>query len=158
MLPYRVDDGTLEVLIAHMGGPFWAKKDDGAWSVIKGEHDEGDDPVEAARREWVEETGTQVPYGELVPLGEVRQRSGKRVNAWAVHSPRLNPDTFVSNTFKMEWPPNSGRMESFPEIDRAAWMDVETAAVKLVAAQRPLLAALAKAVGVSPPQLPAGRG
>ncbi|MBO9533530.1 MAG: NUDIX domain-containing protein [Solirubrobacteraceae bacterium] len=126
-----------------MGGPFWARKDEGAWSVIKGEHEVGDDPLEAARREWTEETGTAPPEGELVALGEVRQKSGKRVTAWAVEAPGLDPAGFVSNTFEMEWPPRSGRMQQFPEIDRAAWMPVEEAAGRLVVAQRPLLEVLA---------------
>jgi predicted NUDIX family NTP pyrophosphohydrolase len=145
-LPFRVRDGVLEVLIAHMGGPFWAKKDAGAWSVIKGEHEPGDDPIAAARREWAEETGTAVPDGELVALGEVRQNSGKRVRAWAVEAPELDPLAFASNTFEMEWPPRSGRLQQFPEIDRAEWTSLELAAERLVAGQRPLLAALAAAL------------
>lgn len=135
-------DGVLEVLIAHMGGPFWAKKDAGAWSVIKGEHEPGDDPIQAACREWTEETGTPAPHGELLPLGEVRQNSGKRVHAWAVEAPELDPQAFVSNTFEMEWPPRSGRRQQFPEIDRAEWTPIGAAAERLVAGQRPLLEAL----------------
>ncbi len=126
-----------------MGGPFWARKDDGAWSVIKGEFDEGEDPIDAARREWVEETGTPAPDGELLPLGDARQKSGKRVVAWAVEAPTLEPATFVSNTFEMEWPPRSGKRQAFPEIDRAEWMPIEQARDRLVDGQRTLLDALA---------------
>ncbi len=146
LLPYRVREGTIEVLIAHMGGPFWAKKDAGAWSVIKGEYEPGEDPIEAARREWAEETGTPAPDGELVALGEVRQNSGKRVQAWAVQAPEIDPAGFVSNTFEMEWPPRSGRTEQFPEIDRAEWVPLPLASERLVAGQRPLLDALAAAI------------
>lgn len=142
LLPYRVREGELEVLIAHMGGPFWAKKDAGAWSVIKGEFEPDEDPIAAARREWTEETGTPAPEGELLALGEVRQNSGKRVHAWAVEAPQLDPSAFVSNTFEMEWPPRSGRMQQFPEIDRAEWSAIPVAAERLVAGQRPLLQAL----------------
>lgn len=150
MLPYRSRDGVIEVLIAHMGGPFWAKTDAGAWSVIKGEHDEAEDPLEAARREWVEETSTPVPPGDWAALGEVRQKSGKRVRAWAVEAPDLDPTTFVSNTFEMQWPPRSGRMAQFPEIDRAEWMAIDAAAARLVEAQRPLLDALSGLLAEAP--------
>lgn len=136
----------VEVLIAHMGGPFWARKDAGAWSVIKGEFDPGEDPVAAARREWTEETGTPAPEGLLLALGEVRQNSGKRVHAWAIEAPGLDPSTFVSNTFEMEWPPRSGRLQLFPEIDRAEWTPIPVATERLVAGQRPLLDALIAAL------------
>ena len=149
LLPFRSVGGATEVLIAHMGGPFWSRKDAGAWSVIKGEHDEGEDPVAAARREWAEETGTEPPAGELMPLGEVRQKSGKRVAAWAVEAPALDPSSFVSNTFEMEWPPRSGRTQAFPEIDRAEWMGLDVAWARLVAGQRPLLDMLADALGIT---------
>lgn len=143
LLPYRVAaDGTLEVLIGHMGGPFWAKKDAGAWSVIKGEYDPAEAPEAAARREWAEETGTPVPLGELLALGEVRQRSGKRVTAWAVHAPGIDAAALRSNSFEIEWPPRSGRRAEFPELDRAAWMPLTAAAERIVAGQRPLLDAL----------------
>ncbi|MFT4033942.1 MAG: NUDIX domain-containing protein [Patulibacter sp.] len=148
LLPFRSGPDGLEVLIAHMGGPFWARKDAGAWSVIKGEHELGDDPVAAARREWAEETGTPAPDGALIALGEVRQKSGKRVSAWAVEAPLLDPAGFVSNTFELEWPPRSGRLQQFPEIDRAEWMTLDVAAHRLVDAQRPLLAALTDALGI----------
>lgn len=140
LLPYRVaGDGTLEVLLGHMGGPFWAKKDAGAWSVIKGEYDPEEEPETAARREWVEETGVPVPRGELIPLGDVRQKSGKRVTAWAVEAPQLDPAELSSNTFEIEWPPRSGRRAEFPELDRTEWMPLDAAAERIVTGQRPLL-------------------
>ncbi|MEH3053028.1 MAG: NUDIX domain-containing protein [Patulibacter minatonensis] len=150
LLPYRTREGALEVLIAHMGGPFWARKDAGAWSVIKGEHEPEEDALGAARREWAEETSTTPPNGEYVELGEVRQKSGKRVSAWAVEAPELDPSAFVCNTFEMEWPPRSGRVQQFPEIDRAEWMAIEPARTRLVEGQRPLLDALLAAVGMPP--------
>jgi predicted NUDIX family NTP pyrophosphohydrolase len=147
LLPYRESDGRLEVLIAHMGGPFWARKDDGAWSIVKGEHGPGEDPLAAARREWSEETGVPAPDGEPLELGELRQSSGKRIRAWAVDAEGLQPDGFVSNTFTLEWPRGSGREREFPEIDRAAWLEVEEARRKLVPAQVPFLDALVRVLG-----------
>ncbi len=133
----RVDSG-IEVLLGHMGGPFWSRKDDGAWSIPKGLPDEDEDPVDAARREFIEELGLPLPPGDLVDLGEFRQSSRKTVTAWAIEldsSATLDLDTVVSNTFEMEWPPRSGRMQSFPEIDRAAWFDLDTARRKVVGGQ-----------------------
>ncbi len=121
-----------------MGGPFWAKKDDGAWSIPKGLPDEGEEPVDAARREFAEELGLPVPPGELVALGEFRQSSKKTVVAWALELPAgtdLDLDDVRSNTFEMEWPPRSGNMRSFPEIDRAAWFDLDSARQKVVSGQ-----------------------
>lgn len=147
ILPFRRGADGLEVLVGHMGGPFWAKKDDRAWSIFKGEYDgHAEDPVVAARREFVEETGQPMPAGDLLPLGEVVQGRGKRVVAWAVEAPSLVPETFVSNTFEMEWPPRSGRTQTFPEIDRARWMGVEEAEAKLVAGQVAFLTALGATV------------
>jgi predicted NUDIX family NTP pyrophosphohydrolase len=134
LLLYRLRDGRLEVFLGHMGGPFWAKKDDGAWSLPKGEYGEEEEPELAARREFEEETGSPPPDGPLLPLGEVRQAGGKRVVAWALEGD-LDAATVKSNTFAMEWPPRSGRYASFPEIDRAAWFDVATAKQKLVRGQ-----------------------
>lgn len=143
LLPYRTrDDGAPEVLIAHMGGPFWARKDDGAWSIVKGEYDADEDALAAARREFEEETGASPPPGEPLPLGELRQRGGKLIVAWALDGGELNPSGFVSNTFSLEWPRGSGRLQEFPEIDRAAWFDCETARRKLVAGQVPFVDAL----------------
>jgi predicted NUDIX family NTP pyrophosphohydrolase len=126
------------VLLVHPGGPFWARRDAGAWSIPKGEFEEGDDPRACALREFEEETGTALPPGELVELGSVRQKGGKTVSAWAAEGD-LDADSVRSNTFTMEWPPRSGRTAEFPEIDRAAWFDLETAREKLVPAQAELL-------------------
>jgi predicted NUDIX family NTP pyrophosphohydrolase len=139
ILPFRVRDGALEVFVAHMGGPLWAKKDAGAWSLIKGEFDPAlESARDAARREFAEETGGEVPPGELLELGEVRQ-SRKAVVAFAVRAPDLDPAAIASNSFSLEWPPRSGRIQEFPEIDRAAWLDAATARTKLVAAQAELI-------------------
>ena len=137
----------LEFLLVHPGGPYWANKDEGAWSVPKGEHDEGDDALEVARRELEEETGLRLE-GRFIPLTPVRQRGGKVVSAWGVEGD-LDPDAFRSNTFTMEWPPRSGRMREFPEVDRAGWFTLEEARAKLNAAQVPLLVELAAKVGGS---------
>ena len=134
----RTADGAVEVLLGHMGGPFWARKDAGAWTIPKGEVGPGDEPVAVARREFEEELGVAVPTGDLVDLGEVRQAGGKVVRAWAVEGD-LDADDIVSNTFELEWPPRSGRFQAFPEIDRAAWMSVESARAAIIEAQRLLL-------------------
>jgi predicted NUDIX family NTP pyrophosphohydrolase len=141
LLPFRFSDGALEVLLAHMGGPFWARKDDGAWSIVKGEYDEHEDPYAAARREFEEETGSPPPPGEPIELGEVRQASGKRVIAWAIAGD-FDPDRLASNTFAIEWPRGSGEQREFPEIDRVAWFDCEAARRKLVRGQAGLIDAL----------------
>lgn len=135
-------DGGTEVLLVHPGGPFWARKDAGAWSIPKGEIAEGEDPLACARREFAEELGMPVPGGTATPLGEVRQKAGKVVTAWAVEG-NLDPATVVSNTFAMEWPRGSGRLRDFPEVDRAEWFGLEEAAVRILDGQRPLLDALA---------------
>lgn len=140
MLPYRFRDGVVQVLIGHPGGPFWARKDDGAWSVIKGEYDD-EHPETAARREFREETGIDLPVSTLIELPEIKQKSGKLVTVFAVERD-LDISGFVSNTFDMEWPPKSGKTESFPEIDRIAWLSVDEARVKLLAAQTVLLDSL----------------
>jgi predicted NUDIX family NTP pyrophosphohydrolase len=138
ILLYRGGGGTLEVLLVHPGGPFWAGKDAGAWSIPKGEVAAGEDPLAVALREFEEETGQRPPAGALVGLGEVRQRGGKVVAAWAAPGD-LDPATVTSNTFTLEWPPRSGARREFPEVDRAAWFDPATARVKLVAAQAELV-------------------
>jgi predicted NUDIX family NTP pyrophosphohydrolase len=135
-------DGGTEVLLVHPGGPFWARKDAGAWSIPKGEITEGEDPLACARREFAEELGMPVPGGTATPLGEVRQKAGKVVTAWAVEGD-LDPASVVSNTFAMEWPRGSGRLRDFPEVDRAEWFGLEEAAVRILDGQRPLLDALA---------------
>jgi predicted NUDIX family NTP pyrophosphohydrolase len=135
ILLYRLTgDGGPEVLAGHMGGPFWARKDARAWSLPKGEHGPDEDPLAVARREFEEELGSPVPAASLVPLGEVRQSGGKVLTVWAGEGD-LDVTTAVSNTFSLEWPPRSGRVQEFPEIDRAAWLGVEEAREKLVAAQ-----------------------
>jgi predicted NUDIX family NTP pyrophosphohydrolase len=134
ILLYRHGSGGLEVLLVHPGGPFFARKDDGAWSIPKGLCEDGEEPLAAARREFAEELGSPCPEDKALELGEVRQKSGKRVTAWAVEGD-LDADAITSNTFELEWPPRSGRRQSFPEIDRAAWVRPEVARVKLVAGQ-----------------------
>ena len=146
LLLYRVRDGRPEVFIGHMGGPFWAKKDEGAWSVFKGEYDDTEDPLAAARREFEEETGSPAPDGPVIDLGEVRQSSGKRVIAWAVEGD-FDPADLASNTFTVEWPPRSGRQAEFPEVDRAEWFDLETARAKVVRAQVEFIDALERELG-----------
>jgi predicted NUDIX family NTP pyrophosphohydrolase len=134
ILLYRLSDGEPEVLIVHPGGPFWARKDAGAWSIPKGEYDDGEDPRACALREFEEETGTALSPAELAELGDVRLKSGKQVTAWAVEGD-LDAGAIVSNTFEMEWPPRSGRMQEFPEVDRAGWFGLDQASEKLNPAQ-----------------------
>ena len=133
LLIYRRGGDAIEVFLVHPGGPFWAKKDDGAWSIPKGEYLPGEDPLLAAKREVTEETGVTAS-GDCVPLGEVKQAGGKLVRAWACEMD-FDASTIVSNTFSMEWPPKSGRMQEFPEVDRAAWFSIPRAKQKLIAAQ-----------------------
>jgi predicted NUDIX family NTP pyrophosphohydrolase len=137
ILVFRRVDGRTEVLIGHMGGPFWARKDDGAWSVPKGLIEDGEEPLAAACREFQEELGLPAPDGEALPLGEVKQ-SGKTVTLWAVEGD-LDPAAVVPGTFELEWPPRSGRTREFPEMDRVAWFGLDDARVKLVKGQRPFL-------------------
>lgn len=140
ILLYRVrgDDRTLEVLLGHMGGPFWARRDKGAWSIPKGEYLEGDEPLDVALREFREELGSPPEAADLVPLGTVRQAGGKTVTAWYGLG-SFDVSAQRSNTFALEWPPGSGRVQEFPEIDRAAWFDAPTARRKLVRGQVALL-------------------
>jgi len=146
ILLFRLGDTGLELLIAHMGGPFWAKKDDHAWSIVKGEYVDGEEePLEAARREFREETGHALPDGPLHPLGLVKQSGGKTVEAWAVRAD-FDPGTLHPGTFEMEWPPRSGRTQAFPEIDRVAWVTPEVAEQKLVKAQTAFVARLVEAL------------
>ncbi|HSK25083.1 MAG TPA: NUDIX domain-containing protein [Egicoccus sp.] len=134
LLLFRRVDGDLEVLLAHMGGPFWARKDAAAWTLPKGEYTADETPLAAARREFVEELGVPVPPGEVVELGEVRQSGGKTVTAFALEAD-LDPAKIVPGTFELEWPPRSGRTQSFPETDRVAWFDLDAAREKVVTAQ-----------------------
>jgi predicted NUDIX family NTP pyrophosphohydrolase len=134
---------ALEVLLVHPGGPFFAKKDDGVWSVPKGEYEPDEDALAAAVREFEEELGSKPPTGDRIDLGEIKQRAGKIVTAWAVEGD-VDVAAVVSNTFEMEWPPRSGRTAEFPEIDRAEWFDLATARTKILAAQEPFLDRLAE--------------
>jgi predicted NUDIX family NTP pyrophosphohydrolase len=138
ILLWRSREGRLEVLLAHQGGPFWAKKDLGHWTIPKGEVEPGEELVAVARREFAEETGHAVPDHRLIDLGQITQKSGKLVLGWAVEGD-LDPSTAVSNTFELEWPPRSGRIEKFPEIDRVEWFDLDEARRRLKAAQVPFL-------------------
>ncbi len=131
-----------EVLLGHMGGPFWAKKDAGGWSVPKGEYEPDETPEAAARREFQEELGLPAPEGEYLALGELKQSGGKVVTVWAVEAD-LDPGRVVPGTFEMEWPPRSGRMQEFPEVDRVAWFGLAEAEEKLLKGQRPFLVRLA---------------
>jgi predicted NUDIX family NTP pyrophosphohydrolase len=142
---YRVGDGGLEVLLVHPGGPFWAKKDLGAWSIPKGEYESGEDPLACALREFEEETGTRLQAPQLIELGAVVQKAGKEVTAWAARGD-LDPASVRSNSFTMEWPPRSGRQLEFPEVDRAAWFALDEARGKLVGAQVELLDRLVERV------------
>jgi predicted NUDIX family NTP pyrophosphohydrolase len=138
ILLFRHSGGELEVLLVHPGGPFFARRDDGAWSIPKGLYEDGEEPLACARREFAEEIGSPCPDGPALELGEIRQRNGKRVTAWAVEGD-LDADAITSNTFTIEWPPRSGRTQEFPEVDRAAWFGLDAARAKLLAAQLPLL-------------------
>jgi predicted NUDIX family NTP pyrophosphohydrolase len=131
---------AIEVLLVHPGGPFWARKDAGAWSIPKGEYDAAEEPLAAARREFAEETGMRLE-GEALALGAFRQSSAKIVDVWAIEGD-FDPATLKSNTFALEWPPRSGRIREVPEVDRAAWFTPEEARIKLIAGQRPILDAL----------------
>jgi predicted NUDIX family NTP pyrophosphohydrolase len=141
---YRRIGSQLEVLLVHPGGPYWCRRDEGAWSIPKGEVDAGEDAADAARREFTEETGVHLA-GPLEPLGEIRQRGGKRVFAFAAEGD-VDVQLIKSNTFEMEWPPKSGGKQVFPEIDRAGWFDLAVAQAKILEGQRPLLDRLAELV------------
>jgi len=143
ILLYRDD----EVLLVHPGGPFWAKKDAGAWSIPKGEYEPGDDPRACALREFEEELGTALPAGtELAELGDVRQKSGKVITAYAAAGD-LDADAITSNTFTVEWPPRSGRMQEFPEADRAGWFSSDEALAKVTKGQVPIVRRLLEMLG-----------
>jgi len=140
LLPFRDNGDTVEVFLVHPGGPYWAGKDNGAWSLAKGECEDSEEPLAAARREFTEETGF-IATGEFLPLGSVRQKSGKVVTAWAFRGD-FDAAQLRSNAFSMEWPPRSGKMQSFPEIDRGAWLSIHDANAKLIEGQRPFLSRL----------------
>ena len=140
LLMFRRGGRRAEVLLVHMGGPFWARKDDGAWSIPKGLYEASEDALAAARREFEEETGC-VPKGAFIALGTFRQPSGKQLSAWAIEG-QFDLSTFKSNMFTMEWPPKSGRMAEFPEADRAGWFGEDEALTKITRGQRPILKTL----------------
>jgi predicted NUDIX family NTP pyrophosphohydrolase len=137
LILFRERTGRLEVLLVHPGGPFWKNKDEGAWSIPKGLVDEGEDPFDAAKREFNEETGGTAA-GEAIALEPLRQPSGKTLHAWAMRG-EFDPATLTSNTFLMEWPPKSGRQQEFPEVDRASWFSIEEAERQILKGQAALL-------------------
>jgi predicted NUDIX family NTP pyrophosphohydrolase len=145
LLLYRQTSGRLEVLLVHPGGPLWGHRDAGAWSIPKGELDPGEDPLAAAQREFQEETGVAIE-GPFEPLDPVQMRSGKIVRAWAVRAD-LDASACVSNTFDLEWPPRSGQVQAFPEVDRAEWFDLTVAKEKILPGQLPLLEELERREG-----------
>jgi predicted NUDIX family NTP pyrophosphohydrolase len=134
LMMYRRREDRLEVLLAHPGGPFWAKKDTGAWSIPKGEFEADEDPLQAAKREFEEESGI-APEGEFIALGEVKQAGGKLVTAWAVEGD-CEASSLKSNLFSMEWPPRSGRMKEFPEVDKWEWFSLDEAGEKILSGQK----------------------
>ncbi len=137
ILPYRRRNGCIEVLLVHPGGPFWANKDSGSWSIAKGEYEGDEDPLHAALREFFEETGYR-PEGPFLPLARQKQPSGKLVDVWVAESD-WNPSALVSNTFIMEWPKGSGRIQKFPEVDRAQWFEITEAMDRILPGQRGFL-------------------
>ena len=143
ILLHRTRDDALEVLLVHPGGPFWARRDAGAWSIPKGEHSDREDPLDAARREFEEELGTPAPDGAALDLGEVRQKSGKLVHGWGLEGD-LDASSITSNTVEIEWPPRSGRTLEIPEVDRAEWFGLDAAREKINPAQAELLARLSE--------------
>lgn len=147
ILLFRRRRGAIEVLLAHPGGPFWAKKDEGAWSIPKGVYEPSEDGLAAAKREFAEETGAQTE-GEAVALGAFRQSSAKTVDVWAIEG-EFDPARLKSNTFTLEWPPRSGRRREVPEIDRVQWFALDEASRKMLKGQRPILQALLRGLGIS---------
>ena len=142
VLLYRFKDRELQVLIAHPGGPFFAKKDNGNWSIPKGLYEDDEDPFEAAKREYEEEIGAPVPSGPYLELGEIKRKDGKTICAWAAEGD-VDESKVKSNTFEMEWPPRSGKKQEFPEIDKALWFNLDSASQKLQPAQVEFLKRLA---------------
>jgi predicted NUDIX family NTP pyrophosphohydrolase len=143
LLMYRHNEDSVEVLLVHPGGPFWRKKDDGAWTIPKGEFAADEDPLEAAKREFKEETGSDPPDGQYIPLTPIKQKNGKIVHAWAVEGD-FDPAKLNSNEFETEWPAKSGRTQKFPEIDRAEWFAPEVAKRKMLNGQGALVDELAR--------------
>jgi predicted NUDIX family NTP pyrophosphohydrolase len=150
ILMFKWGDGGIRVLLVHPGGPFWSKKDFGAWSIPKGEYDGSEDVELAARREFLEETGAEAT-GSLLPLGTLRQRSGKLITGFALEGD-FDVEKLRSNSFEMEWPPRTGRIQSFPEVDRAGWFTLNEASEKILPGQQPFLTELEKLLGATPSQ------
>ena len=146
ILLFRGRGPAIRLLLVHPGGPFWAKKDLGAWSIPKGEHGEGEDALAVARREFEEELGTQAPAGDAIELGELVQPSRKVITAFALEG-EFNPSGLKSNRFEMEWPPKSGLLQSFPEVDRAQWFTLDEAREKILPGQRPFIDRLLERLG-----------
>ena len=146
ILLFRGRGAQLRLLLVHPGGPFWAKKDLGAWSIPKGEHEEGEDPLAVARREFEEELGAPAPAGDAIELGELVQPSRKVITAFAIEGD-FDPSRLKSNLFEMEWPPKSGRLQSFPEVDRAQWFTLDEAREKILPGQRPFIDRLLERLG-----------
>jgi predicted NUDIX family NTP pyrophosphohydrolase len=150
---YRRNQGRFEVFLVHPGGPFWANKDEGAWTIPKGEYADGEQAFEAARREFQEETGFTAPLENLLDLGVIKQASGKIVSAWAVEGD-CDPLALTSNLCQIEWPPRSGRLIEIPEVDRGAWFDLDEARIRILKSQQPLLDALMHRLPIeSPPSV-----
>lgn len=149
ILLFRGSGPDLEVLLGHLGGPFWQRRDDGAWGLPKGEYEPPEEPLAAARREFEEELGVPAPPGDLIELGAARQPGGKVVTVWAVRG-ELDPEAIVPGMFELEWPPRTGEIRSFPEVDRVAWFTVAVARDKLVAGQRVFLDRLKACLLLSP--------
>ncbi|MBD3346687.1 MAG: NUDIX domain-containing protein [Chitinivibrionales bacterium] len=137
IMMYHFEKDRLNILLGHMGGPFWRNRDDGGWSILKGEYDESEDPFTAAKREFEEETGMR-PEGDFIELNELKQSGGKKIKIWALEG-YCNPSNLTSNTFEIEWPPKSGKMRRFPEMDRFAWYTIESARKKILKSQRQLI-------------------
>jgi predicted NUDIX family NTP pyrophosphohydrolase len=152
ILVYDPGEPGLRVLLAHPGGPFWRNKDLGAWMIPKGEIGPQEEPLAAAVREFTEETGVTLSSA-FIPLGELKQKGGKQVIAFACRA-TLDPEMFRSNSFELEWPPRSGRLQTFPEIDRAAWFDMPTAQTKILPSQRPFLDRLTEVLQAPRPATP----
>jgi predicted NUDIX family NTP pyrophosphohydrolase len=138
ILLFRRTSGQIEVLLGHLGGPFWQRKDERAWSIPKGEIDPDEEPLAAAEREFTEELGLPLPHGELIELGDIKQSGGKIVSVWALEAD-LDPEHVLLGTFELEWPPKSGTLATFPELDRVEWFDLKVASLKMVAAQQEFL-------------------
>ena len=148
LLVYRLKDKNIEVFLVHPGGPFWAKKNNGAWSIPKGEYSADEDPLEAAKREFKEETGFAPPAGKFTPLQPAKQPSGKVISAWVVKGD-FDAEKIKSNSFSMEWPPKSGKQQEFLEVDRAEWFSLDEAKMKILKGQKGFLEQLAKLLRVS---------